>query len=131
MTTTGSHDSLDRVAGRQAPRPDELEDWLTGIRVNLSDDPRDWLTPEDDKNNLAPGLSAVPLFTPTLRRRWQNGPLDQPESEPEWGRAGTGCRAAPRRRLGVPRASEASLLWRGSQAYCVRPVGRLGRDAQA
>jgi hypothetical protein len=48
MTTTAPNDSVDPSAGEQTRPVDELEDWLTDIRVNLNDDPPDWLTPEDD-----------------------------------------------------------------------------------
>ena len=61
MTT--AHDSVDPTAGQQVRRADELEDWLTDLRVNLSDDPPDWLTPVDDIDDVTPGLSTVPLPT--------------------------------------------------------------------
>jgi hypothetical protein len=48
MTTTAPNDSVDPGAGEQTRRADELEDWLTDIRVNLNDDPPDWLTPAED-----------------------------------------------------------------------------------
>ena len=35
-------------AGQRTGPADELEDWLTDIRVTLSDDPPDWLVSEDD-----------------------------------------------------------------------------------
>jgi hypothetical protein len=48
MTTTAPDGSVDPSAAEQTHQADELEDWLTDIRVNLNDDPPDWLTPEDD-----------------------------------------------------------------------------------
>ncbi len=63
MTSTASHDPIDPTAGQQARRPDELEDWLTDLRVNLGDDPPDWLTPVDDIADLAREPSPVSLPT--------------------------------------------------------------------
>lgn len=63
MTTTASHDSLDPTAGQQTRRPDELEHWLTDLRVNLSEDPPDWLTPADDTNDPPTEFSPLPLPT--------------------------------------------------------------------
>ena len=48
MTNTAPHESVDPAADERTGPADELEDWLTDIRVTLSDDPPDWLTPEDD-----------------------------------------------------------------------------------
>ena len=61
MTTTASHDSVDPAAGQQTRRTDELEHWLTDLRVNLSEDTPDWLTPVGDSDDL-PALepSTVP-----------------------------------------------------------------------
>jgi hypothetical protein len=61
MTATASHDSVDPAAGRQARRTDELEHWLTDLRVNLSEDTADWLRPVGDSDDpAAVGLSTVP-----------------------------------------------------------------------
>jgi hypothetical protein len=59
MTTAASHDSVDPTAGQQIGPPDELEHWLTDLRVNLSEDRPDWLTPQDGTNDPAPGLPTV------------------------------------------------------------------------
>lgn len=48
MTNTAPDDSADRGAGQATRGADELEDWLSDIRVNLEDDPPGWLMPEDD-----------------------------------------------------------------------------------
>jgi hypothetical protein len=61
MTSTAPHDSDNLTAEQQTRRADELEDWLTDLRVTLSDDPPDWLTREDDIEDPAPGLAAVAL----------------------------------------------------------------------
>jgi hypothetical protein len=53
MTSTVPHDSLDPTADQPAPRPDELEHWLTGIRVDLSDDTQAWLDPGGDTGDPA------------------------------------------------------------------------------
>ncbi len=71
MTTTSPDDSVEPGAGEQTRRPDELEDWLTDIRVNLNDDPPDWLTPEDDVTDPAgdPAASAAEVHpVPTVGR---------------------------------------------------------------
>jgi hypothetical protein len=60
MTNTVPDDSVDPTANQQTGRPDELEDWLTDLRVTLNDDPPDWLTPEDDTADAAPGPAAPP-----------------------------------------------------------------------
>jgi hypothetical protein len=61
MTTTASRNGGDPAAGRQTRRTDELEDWLTDLRVNLSEDTADWLRPVGDSADLAAGgLSTVP-----------------------------------------------------------------------
>ena len=48
MTNTAPDHSVDPAAVQHSGPADELENWLTDIRVNLNDDPPDWLTPEDD-----------------------------------------------------------------------------------
>ena len=59
MTTTASRGG-DPAAGRQPRRRDELEHWLTDLRVNLSEDTADWLKPVGDSDDLAAGgLSTV------------------------------------------------------------------------
>jgi hypothetical protein len=63
MTSTAPHDPDNLTADQQTRRADELEDWLTDLRVTLSDDPPDWQTPEDDIADPAPRLPAVPLPT--------------------------------------------------------------------
>lgn len=60
MTNTAPDGSVDPAADQQARRPDELEDWLTDLRVNLGEDPPDWLTPPDDIADPAPGPAAAP-----------------------------------------------------------------------
>ena len=60
MTT--AHDSVDPTASRA----DELEDWLTDLRINLSDDPPGWITPDDDIDDRSPEPSAKP---PTGKNR--------------------------------------------------------------
>jgi hypothetical protein len=60
MTTTAHDDSVDPSAGESTRPADELEDWLTDIRVNLNDDPPDWLTPEDDVADPDQETSAAP-----------------------------------------------------------------------
>jgi hypothetical protein len=62
MTSTASPDPFDPAVVQQTRPADALEDWLTDLRVNLGDDPPDWLTPEDDIDP-APSLSTVPLPT--------------------------------------------------------------------
>lgn len=47
MTNTVSDDSVDPTADQQTRRPDELEDWLSDLRVTLSDDSPDWLARGD------------------------------------------------------------------------------------
>jgi hypothetical protein len=59
-TNTAPDDSVDPTADQQTRRPDELEDWLTDLRVTLGDDPPGWLTPEDDAADPAPGPAAAP-----------------------------------------------------------------------
>jgi hypothetical protein len=63
MTNMAQGDSVDLTEDQQTHRADELEDWLTDLRVTLSDDPPDWLTPEDDIADPAPGPAAVPSLT--------------------------------------------------------------------
>ena len=60
MTNSVPDDSVDPTADQQTGRPDELEDWLTDLRVTLNDDPPDWLTPEDDTADPARGRAAPP-----------------------------------------------------------------------
>ena len=48
MTNTAPNHSVDLVADQHNGPADELENWLTDIRVTLKDDPPDWLAPEDD-----------------------------------------------------------------------------------
>ncbi len=46
---------------QETRRPDELEDWLTDLRVTLNDDPPGWLTPEDeaaDPDSVSPPPAA-------------------------------------------------------------------------
>jgi hypothetical protein len=50
--TMVSDDSVGPAADQQPP--DELEDWLTDLRINLSDDPPGWLTPMDDTTDPDP-----------------------------------------------------------------------------
>jgi hypothetical protein len=59
MTNTVPDDSVDPTADQQARRPDELEDWLTDLRVTLNDPP-DWLTPQDDAADPDPEPTAAP-----------------------------------------------------------------------
>lgn len=63
MNTARDDDPVDPTADQQARRPDALEDWLTDLRVTLSDDPPDWLTPDDDIPEPTPGSGATPLPT--------------------------------------------------------------------
>jgi len=60
MTATASHDWGDPVGGQPRRRTDELEHWLTDLRVTVTDGTRDWLAPDDDLGDLAP-VSSVPL----------------------------------------------------------------------
>jgi hypothetical protein len=60
MTNTASNDAVDPTADEQTRRPDDLEDWLSDLRVTLNDDPPDWLTPDDDVADPAPGSAATP-----------------------------------------------------------------------
>lgn len=59
MTTTAHNDPVDPTADQHTRRADELEDWLTDLRVNLNEDPPDWLTPEEDIAGPAPGRTAA------------------------------------------------------------------------
>jgi hypothetical protein len=95
MTNTAPDDSVDPTADQQTRRPDELEDWLTDLRVTLSHDPPDWLTPEDDIADPPPGLAAVPLPTEDhpvpangtpARRARRNGSLKGDPPGPAVGR---------------------------------------------
>lgn len=63
MTATASHDGIDPVGSQRRRRTDELEHWLTDLHVTLNDDTENWLTPEDDRDALAPAPSPVPLPT--------------------------------------------------------------------
>ena len=58
MTNMVPDDSVDPTADQQTRRPDELEDWLTDLRVTLKNDPPDWLIPEDDTDG--PGPTTAP-----------------------------------------------------------------------
>lgn len=58
--TMVSDDSVGPTADQQTHRPDELEDWLTDLRINLNDDPPDWLTPMDDPADPGPEPAAPP-----------------------------------------------------------------------
>jgi hypothetical protein len=60
MTNAALDDSLDPTPDQQPHRPDELEDWLTDLRVNLSDDPPGWVTPEEDGANPLPEPASAP-----------------------------------------------------------------------
>lgn len=60
MTTTAHNDPVDPTADQHTRPADELEDWLTDLRVNLNDDPPDWLTPEEDAAHPTPGPAATP-----------------------------------------------------------------------
>lgn len=60
MTSTASPDSVDPATGEQERRPDELEHWLTDLRVNLSEDTHAWLRPDSDTEQAAGELSGVP-----------------------------------------------------------------------
>jgi hypothetical protein len=53
LTSTASHDSIEPAAGHQVRRPDELEHWLTDIRVHLSEDTQAWLDPGSDTDEPA------------------------------------------------------------------------------
>ncbi len=53
MTSTASPDSVEPTAGQPPPRPDELEHWLTDIRVNLGEDTQAWLESADDPDDPA------------------------------------------------------------------------------
>ena len=66
MTNTAPDHSVDPAADQQTGRPDELEDWLTDLRVTLNDDPPDWLTLEDDIADAAVAPAAV--TPPTVGR---------------------------------------------------------------
>lgn len=59
MTTTAHNDPVDPTTEQHTRRADELEDWLTDLRVNLNHDPPDWLTPEEDMADPAPGPAAA------------------------------------------------------------------------
>jgi hypothetical protein len=48
MTTAASHDSGERIRP-----PDDLEHWLTDIRVNLSQDTQAWLETAGDTDHPA------------------------------------------------------------------------------
>jgi hypothetical protein len=63
MTAAPSHDSQDPAADQQMRRPDELEHWLTDLRVRLGQDPPDWLRPDGHTDDPTAGLSTMP--TPT------------------------------------------------------------------
>jgi hypothetical protein len=66
MTSTASHDSVD-PAGQQVRRPDELEHWLTDLRVDLSEDNQAWLRPVGDTDSGE--LSIVPHLAEDHSRR--------------------------------------------------------------
>lgn len=56
--TMVSDDSVGPAADQQPP--DELEDWLTDLRITLNDDPPGWLTPMDDTTDPDPEPAAPP-----------------------------------------------------------------------
>lgn len=60
MTSMALDDSVDRTGDQQTRQPDELEDWLTDLRVTLNDDPPDWLTLEDHTVDPAAAPEAWP-----------------------------------------------------------------------
>jgi hypothetical protein len=64
MTATADNDSVDPSADQQTRRADELEDWLTDLRVNLDHDPPDWLTPAEGTAGPTLGSTAA---TPATR----------------------------------------------------------------
>lgn len=64
MTATAARDWGDPADGQQTRRTDELEDWLTDLRVNLSQDTAHWHGPVGDSDDLAAReLSTMPLPT--------------------------------------------------------------------
>jgi hypothetical protein len=65
MTATASHDSVDPAASRQARRTDELEHWLTDLRVNLSEDTADWLRAVGDSDDPASSVGPSTVSPPT------------------------------------------------------------------
>jgi hypothetical protein len=85
---TSNTDHVDPAAGRQGPRADELEHWLTDLRVNVSEDTQAWLRPDDDSDQPAGELPIVP--PPTEDHRDQDpaaaaSPTDRsgsPKGEP-------------------------------------------------
>jgi len=83
MTNTAPDDSVDPNVNQQTRRPDELEDWLTDLRLTLNDDPPDGLTPEDDIADPTPESEAVPPPTedhPLPDRDTPAHPLHQTET---------------------------------------------------
>jgi hypothetical protein len=92
MTAT-SGDPVDAAAGRRRRRTDELEHWLTDLRVTLSDGTLDWL--EGARDDLVPGPSTMPPPTEdhtrrdsrtTARSADPKGSLDGYRSRPAAGR---------------------------------------------
>jgi hypothetical protein len=87
MTSTASHDSVDPTAGQQR-RPDELEHWLTDLRVNLSEDSQAWLRPAGDAEQRASESPIVPLLAGNHTRRepgttaGSTNPGRSPEGDP-------------------------------------------------
>jgi hypothetical protein len=67
MTTIASDDSVG-PADQEVRRPDELEHWLTDIRVNLSEDTQAWLRPVGDTGHPADEPSIVALPTEDTER---------------------------------------------------------------
>jgi hypothetical protein len=60
MTSTASPDQVDPAAGRQGSRADELEHWLTDLRVNVSEDAQAWLRSSGDNDQPAGELPIAP-----------------------------------------------------------------------
>jgi hypothetical protein len=86
MTATASPDSVDPIGGQRKRRTDELERWLTDLRVTVTDGTPDWLTLDGDRDDLAPA-SSVPLPTedhPGHDSRTTAWSTDPSESLKDW-----------------------------------------------